>query len=335
MESIKKIKITYFNRKPLPLGNFSIEIFFNLLQEKLSSEFIIENKEMPFYSKGLLRRFLNMIYVYINRGDINHITGDIYYVSAFLKPSNTIITFLDCVLLKRYRGIKLKIIKLFWYYIPSKRSNYIIAISKATKNDLYQLPYFMNKNINVINIAVNSIFKKSLKPFNQDYPKILQLGTAENKNIERLIQAISGVRCKIVIVGKLTSSLKEKLISKKVDFTNIEHRLTDNEIHELYLDSDIVSMVSTLEGFGMPIIEAQKIGRIVLGSNVSSIPEIAGKGAYFVNPYDVISIRNGILEIINNSNLREQIISEGLNNAKAFNLATIAKNYSELYKNIP
>ncbi len=80
---------------------------------------------------------------------------------------------------------------------------------------------------------------------------------------------------------------------------------------EAYHRADIVSLVSTYEGFGMPIIEGQAIGRAVIAGNVASMPEIAGDGACLVDPYDVPAIRTGILRIINDPEYRESLIARG------------------------
>ena len=60
------------------------------------------------------------------------------------------------------------------------------------------------------------------------------------------------------------------------------------------MNTDILSFVSTYEGFGMPIVEANAIGRVVVTSNVLSMPEVAGNAAHLVDPFDVNSIREGI-----------------------------------------
>ena len=101
-----------------------------------------------------------------------------------------------------------------------------------------------------------------------------------------------------------------------------------------YEKCDILSFVSTYEGFGLPIIEAQTCGRVVITSNISSLPEVAGNGAYFINPYDITEIKNGIKELINNSKLRDELIQNGIENVKRFNPEQIANQYKELYQKV-
>jgi glycosyltransferase involved in cell wall biosynthesis len=52
-----------------------------------------------------------------------------------------------------------------------------------------------------------------------------------------------------------------------------------------YNKSDILAFVSTSEGFGMPILEANAVGRVVVTSNITSMPEVANNAAHYVNPF--------------------------------------------------
>jgi glycosyltransferase involved in cell wall biosynthesis len=88
------------------------------------------------------------------------------------------------------------------------------------------------------------------------------------------------------------------------------------------------------EGFGMPIIEGQVVGRVVLTSNIEPMTEVGGEAAVYVDPYSVESIRSGFEDIISDGNLRAQLICKGVANSKRFSPDTIAKQYLKLYKSI-
>jgi len=124
------------------------------------------------------------------------------------------------------------------------------------------------------------------------------------------------------------------LEDNKIDFSNIDKRISDAEVADLYRECDIVSFASTLEGFGMPIIEANATGRVVVTSNISSMPEIAGNAAELVNPLEIESIRTGFLNVINNDQHREKLIENGFENVKRFDKKVIAKKYFELYESM-
>ena len=75
-------------------------------------------------------------------------------------------------------------------------------------------------------------------------------------------------------------------------------------------------------------------GRPVLTSNLSSMPEVAGSAACLVDPFDVISIRNGLLKIVNNEEFRNNLIATGFENYKRFDAQRIAEMYFDLYRKV-
>ena len=103
---------------------------------------------------------------------------------------------------------------------------------------------------------------------------------------------------------------------------------------EKYRSADMVAMCSTHEGFGMPILEAQATGRVVLTSNCSSMPDVAGAGALLVDPYSVTSMKEGIQKLCTDAELRNQLILEGFKNTQRFLPEEIAKQYLALYKRL-
>lgn len=86
------------------------------------------------------------------------------------------------------------------------------------------------------------------------------------------------------------------------------------------------------EGFGLPILEAQSAGAPVVTSNVSSLPEIAGDGAIYANPFDSRDIANAAYKIISTAALRDDIIKKGLENIKQFSWESCAKGIAGLFK---
>ncbi len=111
-------------------------------------------------------------------------------------------------------------------------------------------------------------------------------------------------------------------------------RLTDAELAEAYRRCDMVVFASLYEGFGLPILEAQATGRPVITSNISAMPEAAGDGALFVDPYSVESIREAVLRIKNEPQLREQLVRKGLENVERFRAAAVAARYAEIYRKL-
>jgi Glycosyltransferase len=64
------------------------------------------------------------------------------------------------------------------------------------------------------------------------------------------------------------------------------------------------------------------------------MPEVAGKGALLVDPYSVKSIRKAVLEVIQNAELRDTLVRDGLENVKRFTPEAVAEQYAELYREL-
>jgi glycosyltransferase involved in cell wall biosynthesis len=102
----------------------------------------------------------------------------------------------------------------------------------------------------------------------------------------------------------------------------------------LYAQADMVLFASTYEGFGLPIIEAQATGRPVVTSRVTAMPEVAGEGACLVDPYDVSSIRNGVLRVLDDGSYRDSLVHLGFENVRRFEPSLIASQYARLYEEV-
>jgi glycosyltransferase involved in cell wall biosynthesis len=161
----------------------------------------------------------------------------------------------------------------------------------------------------------------------------LQIGGAPNKNLKGLIAAVEGIKCKLLIIGKISEENLQALEKAKIEYIN-KVGIPFNEVIESYNSSDILFFASTFEGFGMPILEAQAVGRPVITSNILSMPEVGGDAALYVDPLNTMEIKNAIESIIQDSSLREELKTKGFHNVKRFNADYIAEQYEALYQNI-
>lgn len=326
------MEVHFFYRKPAKT-DWSIEFLFRQVQYFLADKLTEKTIEMPYFNKGFLSRIRSIFFAGKHVGEVNHITGDIYYVALGLPGSNTILTIHDLGFIRHSNPFRRIIFKYFWVTLPVKRAGYITTISEATKFDLLTYVKVPENRIHVIYDFISGHFTYAPREFNQEKPRILQVGTKPNKNIERLIRALEDITCHLRIIGDLTRRQVKLLRNYQIEYSTI-NGLTEERLIEEYREADMVTFCSTLEGFGMAILEAQVTGRPLVTSSVSSMPEIAGEGACLVDPYDIGEIRHGIWKVINDSEYREELILRGRDNARRFSLESTAEQYYKLYRQV-
>lgn len=327
-----KIKVKYFFRKPFT-DYFSIEELFGFIQSGLPENVESENYCLQRESKGLKNRILSCFEVAGKQGQINHITGDVHFIALLMRKKDTVLTIHDLEVLKRLTGLARKVIKFFWFTLPAIRVKYITVISEFTKKELLKVINVNPEKVIVIHNCISPAIKPSPKEFNNEKPNILHIGTAHNKNLERLIAAIDKLPVQLTILGHLRDHHIELLKKHKIDYKNY-FNLPYSEVIQHYQEADLISFVSLYEGFGMPIIEANAIGRAVITSNRTSMPEVAGDAAVIVDPENTQEIRESILKLINDENFRGKLILKGFENIKRFSTKYVGQQYANLYQDM-
>ncbi len=325
--------ITFFHRNPR--CGFSIYKVFKTIEDEL----ILQNQDIKEYFMpsqfsmpwDIIRNSL-FTFKHRNTKGINHISGHIHDVILGLIGCKTVLTIHDLVFIDNVKNPIKRFYKwLFWLYIPVKLANKVTCISNETKRKVLQ--HIKTDKITVIYNPIDPTFKYVPKIFNKECPTILHIGTFWNKNLERTIQALEGINCHLRIIGEIDNHILQLLQEKKIKFSNAKN-LSDEKIRQEYINCDIVNFPSIYEGFGMPVIEGQQIGRIVITSTIEPIKEIAGGAVIFVNPTNIQSIHDAYIKVINDDRLRNTTIQEGLKNVKRFDVKHIAQQYLKLYETI-
>ena len=267
--------------------------------------------------------------------DIWHITGDINYMAIGLWGKKTVLTIHDIGNYKVLKGWKKWMYGKLWIQWPIRWSKRVTIVSHYTNHEI--LGFFSIKHqdkIQVVHNAVNPLYTGTEKLFNPECPALLQVGTAVHKNLETLIKAISGLNCKLYIIGALSDLQRTMLRSSQIQFENHEN-VSEEELKHFYSLADIVVFPSLHEGFGLPVLEAQAMGRPLITTRMTSIPEVAGFGAHFLdNPLNPDELKNAILRIIQDADYRKGLIETGYKNASQFTWPKMKEAYFELYKNL-
>ena len=330
---MQRIKVVFFNRKPRPFGTFSLENIFRFVQANLPSDIETEARTAAFDSNGIFRRLFSAAWAALHQGDVNHVTGDTHFLTLLMKRRKTILTIHDIGVMDSGGKLARLFYKIFFLQIPIARAGYVTTVSEATKQEVLKYVSCDPGKIRVIYNPAFKAFRRVDKTFNREKPVILHVGMAHNKNFDRLVEALEGIPCHLSVVGKLEETHEEKLKKYGVEYSFV-YNISNEEMVAQYENCDLLAFASTLEGFGMPIVEANAIGRPVLTSNISSMPEVAGDAACFVDPYSVESIRAGLLKIIGDDDFRNQLIANGFKNSQRFTPEKIVKDYYELYQEV-
>lgn len=331
------MKIHLFFRKQTS-GFRSIEELFEIVITELKNV-SCQVLEVP-KKRVNLRKFLtNIRWARKHRGQVNHITGDVHYI-ALATGRNTVLTIHDAYSSLSGSVAKKLLIRLFWFWLPALLVKRITTISEKSRKELERIVPFARKKIRVIPNPYNPKLlgrdphKDEDLITNTSKPIVLHLGTKTNKNLERTIEALEGLPYKLYIIGQLSESQADLLAEYKIDF-RAYFNLPYSEVATLYHQCTAVCFASLYEGFGMPIIEAQLVGKPVITSNLEPMPWVAGEeGACIVDPFNVSSIRSGILKVIEDKQYRHRIVENGLKNVQRFDPVKIARMYENVYQEV-
>ena len=326
------VRVVQFQRRARP-GNFSVERLFEDVRTALPRDVHVDLRLNRHVSRGVAGRLTDALRARIRRGAVNHVLGDVHYLTWFLPREGTILTVLDCVSLERMKGLRKRVFWFLWYWWPLQHADQVTVISEYTRDSLLDWVRYPAERIHVIPPPLSGEFEASPPPPRGERLRLLQVGTGKNKNLERVIQAASALPVTLVIVGRLNPDLEAALKRHEIRYEN-HFNLERAQLVEQYRLADALVFASTYEGFGLPIIEAQAVGRPVITSNVCSMPEAAGGAAYLVDPFSVDEIRGGIKRFIEDPEYCEELVQLGRTNALRYTPERIAAAYAAVYRSV-
>lgn len=297
----------------------------------MPSDVEIELHMNRYPSRGIVGRLKDALAARRRRAPISHVLGDVHYLAWFLPRANTVLTVLDCVSLERFSGAKRWIFWFLWYWWPLKRVAQVTVISEFSRDSLLSWVRYPPEQIHVIHPPLSLEFEPAPRTRNTERPRLLQIGTGPNKNLPRVIEAIAGLPVQLSIVGTPDEAVRDRMKELEIEFeTHAE--LSREDLVAQYEKADMIVFASTYEGFGLPIIEAQAVGRPVVAGNVCAMPEAAGDAACMVDPFDVADIRRGIRRLIDDQDYADMLVEKGFENARRFAPSRIAEEYAEVYR---
>lgn len=262
--------------------------------------------------------------------DIESFIGqvDIFHSSDWTQPKSRakkVTTYHDAVPFKFPEWSHPKIVEVHKRKLKlvEEEIDMVIAVSESTKRDLLEVSKIPEEKITVIYEAPTADFKRQsdekIKAFKEKYKLpdkfVLAIGgVGERRNLARIKEAAKDYH--LVVAGETLPWLSME------------------ELELLYNSAEALLYCSLYEGFGLPILDAFSCGLPVITSNVSSMPEVGGKAALYVDPFCLDDIKGKLNSVMNDKDLRQEMIKKGLLRVKQFSWEKTARETAEVYERL-
>jgi glycosyltransferase involved in cell wall biosynthesis len=240
-------------------------------------------------------------------------------------------------------------------------ADHIVTVSEHSKRDIiellgvdekrvtntYEAIEFPQEFVERSDDLVAEQLRGSFGLKSQNY--LLFYGALEpKKNVQRLIDAylLSAVDIPLVITGavgwgnkaeaKWLKEMREEERSRPQESRRIHHfeYVSVPMLVTLIRGARAVLFPSLYEGFGLPVLESMRLGTPVVTSRTSSLPEIAGDAALYVNPYETDEIARAIKTIVADAGLRAELAQRGRARAELFSVERYRERVAALYEQL-
>jgi len=233
-------------------------------------------------------------------------------------------------------------------------ANKIITDSEYIKSELVSLFGVNSEKIESIPLAVNNNFhpktneltSKTLDQYSLKYKSfLLAIGTLEpRKNIELAIDAFMQLPASvrrlnplvlIGIKGWHTTNL-ERVISPLIASGEIRQLgyVSRQDLIDITASAKMLIYPSIYEGFGLPPLEAMACGVPVIGSNVSSIPEVVSNAGILIDPHNSVLLKDAILRLLEDKEIYEKLSGLGISRSREFTWESCVNKTFNLYKQV-
>ncbi|MBI4849816.1 MAG: glycosyltransferase family 4 protein [Nitrospirae bacterium] len=226
-----------------------------------------------------------------------------------------------------------------------KKADAIIFVSEFSRQEFIRLVGQPHQPVYVMHNGVTKDqFNISHKQKPRGKPYLLFVGNVKpHKNIVRLLEAFKLIREKIphdlLILGKKEGFItgdtkvmeKARELSDRIHFTG---EIYNEPLQQWYASAAAFVFPSLYEGFGLSPLEAMACGCPVVVSNTTSLPEVCGDAAYYIDPYDVESIAEGMYRVLTDEPLRRDLIRKGIERANIFSWEKSAREHMKVFEEV-
>ena len=237
----------------------------------------------------------------------------------------------------------------------SRNASFVITISDFSKHDITQFITGLEPNrLTVTHLACDPLFSdihkseesndKQIIGWKPTASFILCLGADDpRKNTLRMVQAYLKLACENGIAENLVIAGFKNWEHSPAYQTVVDAGATERvkflpfvsmpELVKLYKNATLFAYPSLYEGFGIPILEAFTAGCPVVASGITSMPEVGGDAALYINPESVDELAEAMLRLINEPSLRDSMRTKGRTRARKFSWERVAQQTIDVYRN--
>lgn len=216
-----------------------------------------------------------------------------------------------------------------------KQAAALLCVSEFTASELRTRLHALPEKITVAHPGLDSEWPTSAAPHIEadGVPYLLYVGNVKpNKNLGFLLRAFSrvcdAVPYRLVLAGRMrgfgTSDhavvRQAESMGDRVRFTD---EISDAGLISLYAGARALCLPSLYEGFGLPLLEAMRLGCPILCSTAGSLPEVAGDAALYFDPHDEVALAQRLLEV-NDENLMQKLRAAGRSRVTLFSFQDCA-----------
>jgi len=356
------------------IGNYSLELFRAMAAVNREFEFVFysdrEDTEglltgLPNSRIRVLRPAFYPLWEQVllpltlrrDRIDLFHAVGN---TAPIRMPISTklVITLCDVMFMKNEEQLPLS---QSWYQragrlyrrvvVPTatRRADHLLTISEFSRNDISEtLPSIRPEKITVAHLGLPSVFLSGLHEMGasplEGEPYLLHLGGMDPRKNTRMVirnflelKREHRIKEKLVILGLKTLTpfeLSPEEFSESEQWICLPGFVPDTVIPTYYRHAQAFLFPSLYEGFGIPLLEAMASGTPIITSNCTSLPEIAGEAALFVDPSNPEELKKAIIRIIDDVNLKSRLTELGTKQLNIFDWESTAKLTLLCYQNI-
>lgn len=233
----------------------------------------------------------------------------------------------------------------------------VIADSNHTRDDIIRELSVEQQRVHAVHLAADPLFsrvandesdgavRETVDRYGLEPGFILFVGTIEpRKNLALLLESYAMLRRqtasapRLVLVGS-KGWLFDEIFAAIETYGLEDHvlhlqQVDDRQLAHLYLSAGLLALPSFYEGFGLPVLEAMHCRCPVIASNRASLPEVVGEAGILLSPEDPESWAASMQTVLNNADLREEMVRAGLKQAQNFSWERTARATRSIYEQV-